>query len=146
MTIGEKITKIRKDNNMTQEQFAEILYVSRQSVSKWELDCVYPNTEKLILISKLFNCSLDYLLKDEIENNDINLQTESEKGRELRIKAGVLTYLSFPPIFGWIVGIVSIVFQTKTFRNKIQMIISGIGIVFSLSLTIAMLAGIILNL
>lgn len=50
------------------------------------------------MLSKLFNCSLDYLLRDEIENNDINLQTESEKGYKLRIRASVLTYLSFPPL------------------------------------------------
>ena len=37
MTCGEKITAIRKENNLTQEQFAELLNVSRQSVSKWEM-------------------------------------------------------------------------------------------------------------
>ena len=67
MTVGEKIAKIRRDNNLTQEQFAEILQVSRQSVSKWELDSVYPNAEKLIMLSKLFNCSLDYLLKEDLD-------------------------------------------------------------------------------
>ena len=40
MTIGEKLTKLRKEQNLTQEQFAELLKVSRQSVSKWELDSV----------------------------------------------------------------------------------------------------------
>lgn len=146
MTVGEKIAKIRRDNNLTQEQFAEILQVSRQSVSKWELDSVYPNTEKLIMLSKLFNCSLDYLLKDEIEKNKIDPQTNSERENALRIRASVLTYLSFPPLFGWIVGIVSMVFQIRTVRNRVQMIITGIGIVFSLSLTVVMLAGMILNL
>lgn len=146
MTVGEKIAKIRRDNNLTQEQFAEILQVSRQSVSKWELDSVYPNTEKLIMLSKLFNCSLDYLLKDEIENKDADPQTVSEREYALRIRAAVLTYLSFPPLFGWIVGIASMVFQIRTVRNRAQMIVTGIGIAFSLSLTVVMLAGMILNL
>ena len=67
MTIGEKITKLRKEQNLTQEQFAEILKVSRQSVSKWERNDAYPDTEKLIRISKIFECSLDYLLRLSFE-------------------------------------------------------------------------------
>ncbi len=65
MTLGDKITRLRKENNYTQEQLAEILGVSRQSVSKWESNIAYPETEKLIRISQLFNCSLDHLLKNE---------------------------------------------------------------------------------
>lgn len=66
MTLGEKITKLRKENNYTQEQLAEILGVSRQSVSKWESDIAYPETEKLIRLGKLYACSMDYLLNDDI--------------------------------------------------------------------------------
>lgn len=66
MTTGEKIAKLRKDNNYTQEQLAEVLNVSRQSVSKWESDIAYPETDKLIRLGKLFHCSMDYLLKEEI--------------------------------------------------------------------------------
>jgi len=65
MTFGEKLSKLRRENNYTQEQLAEVLEVSRQSVSKWESDIAYPETDKLIRIAKLFNCSADYLLKDE---------------------------------------------------------------------------------
>lgn len=64
MTFGEKLSRLRKENNMTQEQFAERLGVSRQSVSKWESNTAYPETEKLIRISSILDCSLDYLLKD----------------------------------------------------------------------------------
>lgn len=66
MTLGEKITKHRKELNYTQEQLAEILGVSRQSISKWESDIAYPETEKLIKLGKIFSCSMDYLLNDEI--------------------------------------------------------------------------------
>ena len=66
MTLGEKIAKERKGQNYTQEQLAEILNVSRQSVSKWESDIAYPETDKLIKMGKLFDCSMDYLLKEEI--------------------------------------------------------------------------------
>lgn len=67
MTLGEKLSKLRKSNNYTQEQLAGILGVSRQAVGKWESDNAYPETEKLIRMSELFGCSLDYLLKDELE-------------------------------------------------------------------------------
>lgn len=67
MTLGDKLSKLRKEKNYTQEQFADILGVSRQSVSKWESDIAYPETEKLIRISELFDCSLDYLLKEKNE-------------------------------------------------------------------------------
>lgn len=66
MTLGEKIAKQRKELNYTQEQLAEILGVSRQSISKWESDIAFPETDKLIELGKLFDCSMDYLLKEEI--------------------------------------------------------------------------------
>lgn len=65
MTLGEKLTKLRKNSNYTQEQLADLLDVSRQSVSKWESDIAYPETDKLIRLGKLYGCSLDYLLKEE---------------------------------------------------------------------------------
>ena len=66
MTLGEKLSKLRKEYNYTQEQLADILGVSRQSISKWESDIAYPETEKLIELGKIFECSMDYLLKDEV--------------------------------------------------------------------------------
>lgn len=66
MTFGEKLSKSRKENNYTQEQLADILGVSRQTISKWESDIAYPETDKLIKIGKLFKCSMDYLLNDNI--------------------------------------------------------------------------------
>lgn len=66
MTLGEKIVKQRKEMNYTQEQLADILGVSRQSISKWESDIAFPETDKLIEIGKLFDCSMDYLLKEEV--------------------------------------------------------------------------------
>ncbi len=65
MTLGEKLATHRKQNNYTQEQLAELLGVSRQAVSKWESDLAYPETEKLIKLSELYDCSLDYLIKDK---------------------------------------------------------------------------------
>lgn len=65
MTLGEKLAKLRREQNLTQEQLAELLGVSRQAISKWESNAAYPETEKLIRLAKLYNCSLDYLLLDK---------------------------------------------------------------------------------
>lgn len=76
MTLGDKLSKLRKENNYTQEQLASVLGVSRQAISKWESNITYPETDKLIRISELFNCSLDYLLKDTEETDNKNQSNE----------------------------------------------------------------------
>ncbi len=70
MTLGEKLCKARKENNITQEQLSDVLGVSRQSVSKWESDTAFPETDKLIRMSELFGVSLDYLLKENDTTGD----------------------------------------------------------------------------
>jgi transcriptional regulator with XRE-family HTH domain len=72
MTLGDKLAKLRKENHYTQEQLADILGVSKQAISKWERNITYPETYKLIRMSELFNCSLDYLLKDAEETDHKN--------------------------------------------------------------------------
>lgn len=65
MLLGDKLSKLRKENNYTQEQLADMLEVSRQAISKWENGTAYSETDKLLKISEIFDCSLDYLLKDK---------------------------------------------------------------------------------
>ena len=65
MSFAENLKLIRKERNITQEQLAEMLNVSRQAVSKWESGNGYPETEKLLIISKELKVSLDYLLNEE---------------------------------------------------------------------------------
>lgn len=79
MTLGEKLSRLRKENNYTQEQLADILMVSRQAISKWESNITYPETDKMIRISELFGCSLDYLLKDTVEYDSRN-ENENSSG------------------------------------------------------------------
>lgn len=62
MTLGKRIQELRKQNNFSQEQLAEKLEVSRQAISKWELDQSIPDTDKIIQLSYLFRVSTDYLL------------------------------------------------------------------------------------
>ena len=66
MKFCEKLAKQRKNNNLSQEQLAEMLSVSRQAVSKWENGSSYPDMDKIISISKILNCTLEDLLDDTL--------------------------------------------------------------------------------
>lgn len=67
MTFGQKIIKLRTNLEISQEKLAELLSVSRQSVSKWEMDQAIPQIDKIIQISDIFGVSCDHLLREEIE-------------------------------------------------------------------------------
>ena len=67
MGIGERLQNLRIINGLTQEQLAEKLNVSRQSVSKWEMNQSVPETEKIVLMSRLFSVPTDRILLDEEE-------------------------------------------------------------------------------
>lgn len=79
MILADKIIKGRKKLGMSQEELAEKMEVSRQAVSKWESNQSVPEIEKILLLSKLFNVTTDYLLKDEIENDEGILDLRENK-------------------------------------------------------------------
>lgn len=69
MNFSDKLKKIRLDNNLTQDDLADKLYVTRTAISKWETNNGYPSIDSLKLISNLFNITIDELVSDEdIEN------------------------------------------------------------------------------
>ncbi len=91
MNIGEKIVKLRKQNHMSQEMLAAKLNVSRQSVSKWELNDATPDAFNLLELSKLFNVTTDYLLYDDYKSDDdiprvkeVMSDFKESKGKEIR--------------------------------------------------------------
>lgn len=63
MSTGTRIAQARKKQGLTQEQLAEQLEVTRQSVSRWESDTAYPETDKLVRLARIFGVSCDYLLQ-----------------------------------------------------------------------------------
>ena len=67
MTIGQKIAKLRIASDISQEQLSETLGISRQSVSKWELDQAIPQIDKVVRLAELFGVTTDELLQDEVE-------------------------------------------------------------------------------
>lgn len=86
MEFHEKLQQLRKKHNLTQEQLAEQLYVSRTAVSKWESGRGYPNLESLKTISKLFAVSIDELLS----NDELLELAETENRTNLRRVSGVV--------------------------------------------------------
>ncbi len=69
MTFGQKLKKLRQDNQMTQEELAQRLYVTRTAVSKWETDKGYPAIDTLKTVSELFGVPVDDLISDDDVTN-----------------------------------------------------------------------------
>jgi len=78
MILADKIIRLRKKNNLTQEELAEKMNVSRQAVSKWESAGAIPDLEKILQMSVLFGVTTDYLLKDEIEDEELTNDASSD--------------------------------------------------------------------
>ena len=66
MKFGDKLIALRKKKGLSQEELAEKLSVSRQSVSKWESNNTYPETDKIVQICNIFECTMDDLINDNI--------------------------------------------------------------------------------
>lgn len=109
MTFGEKLQKLRKEKGWTQEQLASQINVSRQSLSKWELNAALPDTEHIIRLSKLFNVSTDYLLTEETANDH---NQSSDNSLKIRLAAGsCLALIAFLGIL--IIGILASVYPAS---------------------------------
>ena len=90
MKFGENLQKLRKENKMSQEQLAEKLNVSRQAVSKWESNQSYPETDKIIAIAKIFNCSMDELVNSPLEKK---IQPKQERKTFNEYKDDILDFI-----------------------------------------------------
>ena len=116
MELGEKIVKIRKDNNLTQEDFAEKYSVTRQTISSWENSKSYPDLDTLVKISDDFSISLDVLLKEDKKmiKNISKSQKNSKKYKGILI------------VFSIIISIVMISFGVYTLvynntKNRLEL-------------------------
>lgn len=137
MSLSENLQNLRKLKNMSQEDLAEKLNVSRQAVSKWESGNGYPETEKIITICEIFDCSMDELVKGKIsediksEKNNYDLvMTKTSKGIAIGISlillgvAIMLTILGLAPneqaedqysLIGVIAILIGVVFAVPLF-------------------------------
>ena len=84
MNFPEKLLTLRKAKGMTQEQLAEKLDVTRQSISKWESGQAVPELEKIAALSTIFDVTTDYLLKSS-EIDDLSVKTEMLESRQQQL-------------------------------------------------------------
>lgn len=82
MKFGDKLIILRKKNGLSQEDLAEKLGVSRQSVSKWESNNTYPETDKIVQICNLFDCSMDDLINDKVTDIEGSLRKNKNNFNE----------------------------------------------------------------
>lgn len=105
--LGENLQFYRKRENMTQEQLADKLEVSRQTISKWEAGTSYPEMEKLLQLCDLFSCTMDTLMREdaskaEVEDSE-NYDCHMEKRRK-HITLGVILIITAVALYELLAG------------------------------------------
>ena len=131
MELGKQIKMYRLENKLSQEELANRIYVSRQTISNWENDKSYPDINSLVLLSEVFKISLDKLIKGDIEiMKDVIQKEEVEKmnhyGRIYTIML-IVTVVSVVPLSMWL-GVWSFIpwgiiwMITMYFASKIEKI------------------------
>lgn len=128
MNLGEKIVSLRKKNNLSQEELAEKVGVTRQTISKWELEETTPDINQAKKLSKLFNISLDELTNNDISNILVEKVSNTEKLAGIIIK--ILKLLGiFILVF---IGIALIVFVSVRTYHKDNTVTGEISVNCSL--------------
>lgn len=92
MKFGDKLIELRRKKGYSQEELAEKLGVSRQSVSKWESNNTYPETDKIIQICNLFDCSMDDLINDKV--TDVESTLRKNKNNVYRVWDSLLEFIT----------------------------------------------------
>ncbi|HGI5089970.1 TPA: helix-turn-helix domain-containing protein [Streptococcus agalactiae] len=129
MEIGQQIIRYRKQQALSQEELVEKVYVSRQSISNWENDKTYPDIYSLLLLSQIFQVSLDQLIKGDIEKMKYTITQVDKKNFERDTKVMVtlmilLMISSYPLVYflEWLgLGIfVLLSIITMTYANRVE--------------------------
>ena len=128
-SVGDRLLELRNKRNMTQENLAEELQVSRQSISKWELNKTLPDVEKLVQLSELYQVSMDYLIKGvAMESASHNTEKASEvRGteRENESEEGIIPIYRYTTclicaIISGILCICAFIFAGQLFSTKVS--------------------------
>lgn len=100
MNLGSQIKKYRSELSMSQDELAEKIFVSRQSISNWENDKTYPDIKSLLLLSEVFQVSLDQLIKGDLEimRKEIDKQDLVEFEKDAKIFTVFLILMLLAPI------------------------------------------------
>ena len=120
MSFGEKLQNLRKAKGLSQVQLAMQLNVSRQAISKWELGASLPDVENIIEISRFFDTSIDYLLRDDFQEGNEKIENQSKKSTAV-LSSTVLLMMSTAFL---IIGLL-ISFSTWYDHQTSEAIVSG---------------------
>lgn len=127
MNLGERLTNLRKKKQLSQEEVAEKLGVTRQTISKWETDQSLPDFDKIVPISELYNISTNYLLtgEDDIKET-VNKVEENDNKRKktLGIIFGILLYFV---AIAWIMVSVAALNLNSVISSAIFLLICGVA-------------------
>lgn len=135
MNLSEKILKLRKEKGLSQEALAEQLGTTRQAISKWENNQGFPETEKLLQLSNIFEVSTDFLLKDDKSEKSTDekgyyVSSEMAKGY-IASEKRVSRYIGMGFMFWVMAGIPYVMLPANTTWHFLGMAIFGvIGVVF----------------
>ena len=83
MELGKKIKYYRNEKSLTQDNLAERIFVSRQTISNWENDKSYPDINSIILLSEVLEVSVDNLIKGDVEQMKVEINSEEVKKMKL---------------------------------------------------------------
>ncbi|EPA2134443.1 transcriptional regulator [Streptococcus pyogenes] len=129
MEIGQQMIRYRKQQALSQEELAEKVYVSRQSISNWENGKTYPDIHSLLLLSQIFQVSLDQLIKGDIEKMKYTITQVDKKNfkRDTKVMITLMILLmisSYPLVYflEWLgLGIfVLLSIVTMTYANRVE--------------------------
>lgn len=106
MELGQQLKAHRKELGISQDELAEKIFVSRQSISNWENNKTYPDIHTLLLLAETFDVSLDELIKGDVEEmkEEINAQERAGFNRDSVCFAifGIVTVLSIAPLYAFL--------------------------------------------
>ncbi len=106
MELGQQLKAHRKELGISQDELAEKIFVSRQSISNWENNKTYPDIHTLLLLAETFGVSLDELIKGDVEEmkEEINAQERAGFNRDSLCFAifGIVTVLSIAPLYAFL--------------------------------------------
>lgn len=106
MELGQQLKAHRKELGISQDELAEKIFVSRQSISNWENNKTYPDIHTLLLLAETFDVSLDELIKGDVEEmkEEINAQERAGFNRDSLCFAifGIVTVLSIAPLYAFL--------------------------------------------
>lgn len=132
MELGRQIKKYRNERSLSQDALAEKIYVSRQTISNWENDKSYPDVNSLVLLSKVFDVSLDQLIKGDVDKmtEQVNNSADRKEYEQLSLVFTVLLlaiiitpvplvhFLSYAGMVIWVVILEAGIFAAYKVEKK----------------------------